>query len=442
MSWLCGRRSLGAGMAAVLTTGYFYGILRARYLDGFSHFIFDAAVLGLYLARLTLPNALAPPYARRLAGWTWVLVGWPLVLFGLCFLYPQHPLIQLVGLRAAVWFLPFLLLGVSARPEDLTHLARALAVLNLVAFAFAVGEYFRGLEPFFPHNAVTDIMYRSKDVAGLTHYRIPATFGAAASYGGIMAASIPWLAGRWVMPGIPVRERALLVAGVLAAALGSFMCGSRMPVVFVLVLGSVLVYQLGIKLRYLIPALGVAAVVAYFVAGNERLQRFTSLQDTEAVVGRLEGSANVDAARLLVQYPLGTGLGSAHGTSVPSFLQHLMLPYVGAENEYVRIGLEQSLLGLGIWLGFLVWFFGGHRIPPSRGWALGAKLMLTHALLCWGVGLIGTGLLASIPGTALLLFEMGVLARDYPVPVPRPRLRRAAEGSRAARAALPVNGRA
>jgi len=42
-----GRRSLVAGLCALTTVGYAYGILRANLPDGFSHLIFDAATLGL-----------------------------------------------------------------------------------------------------------------------------------------------------------------------------------------------------------------------------------------------------------------------------------------------------------------------------------------------------------------------------------------------------------
>src|SRR3982751_4235649 len=75
------RRSLGRGTAVVLAVGYFYGILRARFLDGFSHFSFDAALLGLYLARLTAPPRLAfPRTAGPVLNWLVVLIGWPFVV--------------------------------------------------------------------------------------------------------------------------------------------------------------------------------------------------------------------------------------------------------------------------------------------------------------------------------------------------------------------------
>src|SRR5579875_1493079 len=125
-SWWCGRRSLGAGMAVVLTAGFLYGIVRANFLDSFTFFLYDAALSGLYLARLTLPGALNPPNAKSLTIWVRLLIGWPFVMFALSAAFPQHVLIQLVGLRAAIWYLPVLLLGVSAHPADLVLIARTL----------------------------------------------------------------------------------------------------------------------------------------------------------------------------------------------------------------------------------------------------------------------------------------------------------------------------
>ncbi|HKI37785.1 MAG TPA: hypothetical protein VKA46_38385 [Gemmataceae bacterium] len=408
-------------MVVVLGVGFFYGILRAKFFDGFSHFMFDAASLGLYLARFTSPGGLrALPQTRALYRWAGVLIGWPVVMFGMGILYPIHPLVQLVGLRAAVWFLPFLLLGASARLQDLILVARALAVLNLAALAFAMGEYFLGIEPFFPRNGVTEIMYRSHDVAHFEHHRIPATFLASAAYGSVMVGTIPWLAGRWQMPGVALLERGLLSAGLLAAALGTFLCGSRTPVVLLLVTGPIVAYHFRVKLRYLIGALVLAAIVAYFVAGDERMQRFTTLEDTDMVNDRVAQSANVGFLELPLEYPLGAGLGSAWGTSIPAFLAHLAPPAIGAENEYARIGIEQGLVGLTFWLGFLCWFFCRRRRALLPGWELGGKLMFIYALLIWGTAWIAVGSLTAIPGTSIILFQMGVLGRERAVGVPVP----------------------
>ena len=72
----------------------------------FFHFIFDAGVGGLYLGlfgarRLTLQQRRRMDYIRP---WVLLLIAWPVLLF---FVPQQTPLVQLVGLRKAVWFLPF-----------------------------------------------------------------------------------------------------------------------------------------------------------------------------------------------------------------------------------------------------------------------------------------------------------------------------------------------
>jgi hypothetical protein len=410
-----GRRSLGAGMAVVLTVGYFYAIVRARYLDGFSHFTFDAAVLGFYLAHFTKRNALWPPNAKGLATWTLLLFAWPFIVLAMGMVFPQHVLIQMVGLRAAIWFLPFLLLGVSTRPGDLTLLARVLAILNLAALGFAVGEYVLGLEAFFPKNAVTELMYRSSDVGEHGFHRIPATFAQAASYGAIMVATVPCLIGRWAMPSIPLLERVVLTAGLVAAALGTFLSGARTPVVLLVVLAGFIAYFFRIRLRYLIPAIIMTCVVGYFVAGNERLQRVATLAaDPEDVLDRVGGSVNVGVLDLFLDYPMGAGLGSAFGTSIPSFLADVAPTPIGAENEYARIGVEQGVCGLILWLLFLGWFVTRRRVPVSPEWTLGCKLMFAYVVLVWATSCIGTGLLTAIPMTTLLLFQMGTLARDRP----------------------------
>jgi hypothetical protein len=415
-AYLGARRSIGAGMVAVLTAGYLYGFLRARFFDGFSHFIFDAAVLGLYLGHLSRTGTLRPPHAPALYQWVTSLLAWPVVIFGLGVLYPQHMLIQLVGLRAAVWFLPLLLLGGWARLADLTPVARAIAVLNLVALLVAVGEYFLGLEAFLPRNAVTELMYMSKDVAGFKEHRIPATFISAGAYGGVMVGGIPFLVGRWLAARDRSPEKLLLVAALLAAVVGTFLCGSRTPVLFVIVLGLATVYKLRTKLSYLVPVAFVVLVVWHVVSGSERLQRFSTLQDTEMVMDRFSGSTNVGVLELLLTYPMGAGLGSAFGTSIPSFLQHLSpLEGIGAENEYARIGIEQSLVGVSLWLAFLAWMVTKRRIRLPGGWEVAGHLMLVYVVLSWVSAATGCGMLMSIPGTCLLLFQMGLLGKS-PVP--------------------------
>lgn len=52
LCYWAGRRSLPSGLIAALGVGYGYGIMRANVPETFSHFIFDAGVVGLYATQL------------------------------------------------------------------------------------------------------------------------------------------------------------------------------------------------------------------------------------------------------------------------------------------------------------------------------------------------------------------------------------------------------
>ena len=66
---------------------------------------------------------------------------------------------------------------------------------GLWVFLLAGAEYFFGLDWFFPHNQVTELIYLSKDLVGHTQYRIPGPFANAHAYGGTMVMGLPLLLG-------------------------------------------------------------------------------------------------------------------------------------------------------------------------------------------------------------------------------------------------------
>jgi hypothetical protein len=417
VSALLGRRSLVGGLGAVLTAGYLYGIVRANFLDSYSHFIFDSAVAGFYLSLfLNPPKAAWAAYVRPLSSWVIVLVGWPVVMF---FIPVQHMLIQLVGLRGNAFLLPFLLVGGWLQGAEARRLAVLLALLNLVAFGFGVAEFVLGIQRFFPTNAVTELVYLSGDVANFTAYRIPATFVNAAGYGSTMTATVPWLAGAWLQPGKSAWRSLLLLAGLGAALVGIFMCASRTPVIILAVL--VVVVTLSGKLRgasmlgWVVLLLG----VLWVVSSDERLQRFTTLKDVDALAERLQGSVNMTFIDLLINRPMGNGMGGG-GTSIPYFLQNLLTDPTLVENEYGRIMLEQGLVGLALWVGFVVWLALRRPADGRDPWSLGRRLLWYYALAGFGSAVLGTGMLTSIPSTTLFLTAAGFAATWRRDPAGRP----------------------
>lgn len=403
IGFAAGRRSLVAGLVAVLAVGYVYGITRANFTGAASHFIFDAGVAGLYAARWgDLSKMIEGRDGRWLKLWVTLLILWPVLLF----LVPvQDPMIQIVGLRADVFFIPFLLLGTQLHDEDVYSFAKALAILNIAAFLMAGAEFFLGIERFFPHNEVTQILYNSKDVANNTAYRIPSFFLSPAGYGGTMVMTMPLLLGAWIQRKQKLVSRIVLGVGLAVSAIGVLMSASRSQfiVMAIVFLAATIRGRVPITLRASLVA--ILVIIGFVTAGNERLQRFTELSDTDYVGERVVSSVNMGFFEAAARYPLGNGLGGG-GTSIPYFLQDRLKDPVHIENEYARILLEEGLPGLLLWLGFLFWLFS-RRIERGQRFEYGKRLAWIMCLVYFMTGMIGLGLLTAIPCTPMLLLSLG-----------------------------------
>jgi hypothetical protein len=399
-----GRKSLVSGLCALLSIGYVYGVLRANLPDGYSHMIFDAGTFGLYATQLVKNQ---PLWQHRrsvdLRNWMTVLVAWPVLLF---FIPMQDPLIQLVGLRGSVFLLPFLFLGARLTGDDVYKLGLWFSVLNIAAFVLAAIEFTIGIEPFFPHNAVTDLIYRSKDLANFTAYRIPSSFGSAHSFAATMVLSSVVVAGSWLQGHHGTWQPRLMAAGLAASVLGILMSATRTNalILFVLIAASMFTgkIKVGHRLRWIVLLL----VVAYGVSGEERLQRFRSLQDSEFIVQRVGDSVNRSFVDLVRSYPLGNGLGGG-GTSMPYFLQDRIRDVVSMENEYARILLELGIPGLCMWGVFIGWIFTRGNIRKSDMFYVGRRLAYVACACFFATGMIGTGLFTSVPATTILLLLTG-----------------------------------
>ena len=405
LCFIATRRSLPTGLGVLMTVGYFYGILRANVPNQSMHFLFDVGAIGFYAALMT--RGLKPderPVAETLLPWMALLIGWPILLF----LFPvQDPLIQLVGLRAQILFVPFVMIGAMLDADDWYALARWIAVLNLVAFGFAVGEYFLGVPRFYPYNGMTQIIYASTDVVG-HEYRIPATFIHAAPYCAMMVASTPLLLGATVQRRGGKLDFWLLSAAILASGLGVFMGASRSSAaVLILMLGLTFLMR-NMSPKVLLRLAIAIACVGWTVADNPRLQRFTTLSDTNYVEERIGTSVNTTFIDAAIKYPMGNGLGGG-GTSIPYFLQDRTISPVAIENEYGRILLEIGIPGLLIWIAFIGWIL--IRPPPRKNdpWRMALRLSRIYVAISFATAVTGSGTLNSVPGTAFLLMLVGWL---------------------------------
>ena len=412
-----GWRSLGRGVAATLAVGFFYGILRGRFPDGFSHFMFDSALFALYLSQFTrAPSRDIQLRTRALKAWALALGLWPflaiLTSIGLATAQPLS--IQFVGLRASMLFVPMLVLGGRMTPEDMGHVYRWLLVLVPVSFLFALLELQFGVGTFFPFNDITAIIHMSADVGEERFHRIPATFGSAHAYAGTMLSLLPVLVG--AEPHAPWRP--VRVAVLIAALLGIFISGARTPVVLLGLMLLLLVLTTPLPRRWVLGMTVVGAIVAFVVSDNPRLRRFETLEDTAYVQERMHWSVNKSLLEVAVDFPMGSGLGSAAGTSIPFFLVPEALPQIGLENEYSRLALEQGLPGLLLWACFVLWAVIRRPKDVTGRWGLlQLRLMWLLTILTWSTAMTGTGMLTSIPFTLIFMLHMGLVAAETRVPL-------------------------
>ena len=88
-------RSLGWGLLAVVAVGYFNGVIRANFLGVFTTFMFDAAVLGLYVGYFLGKSRWVEGVGSGPAGrFVLFLIVWPSLL---CLVPVNHFLVQCVG---------------------------------------------------------------------------------------------------------------------------------------------------------------------------------------------------------------------------------------------------------------------------------------------------------------------------------------------------------
>jgi len=353
-----------------------------------------------------MTGGLKPEHRARLGPlqpWLVLLVGWPLLLF----LFPiQDPLVQLVGLRGQVFFIPFILIGAMLEPDDWYALAKWFAVLNMIAFGFALAEYIEGVPKFYPRNAMTTIVYASQDVAGHTAFRIPSTFTSAAPFSSMMVATTTLLLGAQVQRRGRRLDFWLLATSIVATGLGVFMGASRsQAAALFLMLG--LTFLMGhLSFKVVLRVAIVAVCVGWIVANNERMQRFTTLSDTDALQERIGYSVNQSFFDAAFKYPMGNGLGGG-GTSIPYFLQDRLRNQVAIENEYGRIMLEEGIPGLLIWIAFIVWVMLSPLPRKNNPWRLALRLSRMYLFISFSTAIMGSGMLNSVPGTALLLMLVG-----------------------------------
>src|SRR5439155_6714444 len=175
--------------------------------------------------------------------------------------------------------------------------------------------------------------------ADLSAYRITASLPNEGAYARTMEVTMPLLLGAWRHARGSRWQGLLITAALLASALGVFMAGSRSHTMVFLLIALVVVSAPRLRSGYRAGWLVLLVCVGWGVWSDQRLQRFTTLSDSDYVTRRVRGSVNMTFFDSISTYPIGNGLGGG-GTSVPYFLQGRLEKPVVLENEYARIALE------------------------------------------------------------------------------------------------------
>lgn len=416
--FIAARKSLVNGLCALFLVGYLYGIIRANLPNAITYLLFDASAASLYLGVWLRPVTKLDRYRiRELQLWMVFLVGWPCLLF----LIPiQNQMVQLLGLRSAIFFLPFALLGAMMDARQFYKLALWVAILDLIAFTFAALEFAFGIDPFYPLNEVTALVYSWKlnflhgEYSNLP-VRIPSTFAASAQYGMAMVMSMPLLWGALMQRHSRRWHGWLLMVAIVAASVGTFVSASRTQTIIMTCVLLFAVVSGGVRFKFAVAWLVAVAITIGAVMVSPRLQRITTLEQPDYVSWRVGLSLNHEVFELAREYPLGNGLGGG-GTSLPYFLagdRTVQTP--GLENDYVRIMLEEGIPGLVIWLAFIGWVFLRRVGKRSDHWKLGRRLAWFCCAAYFATAWIGIGLFVSIPGAAMLFLLVGWLVAPQPI---------------------------
>jgi hypothetical protein len=201
-----------------------------------------------------------------------------------------------------------------------------------------------------------------------------------------------------------------------ASIAGVFLSASRShAIVLFLLLGVISIstrMSVPVKVAWVVIVIG----IGWTVASQERLQRFMTLQDTDYVEQRLRGSINKSLFEVIVDYPFGNGMG-AGGSSIPYFLQDLLNDPISIESEYGRIVLEQGIMGLLLWLGFITWALSRTISRRNDPYFLSRLLMRVACGVYFLTGFIGTGMFTSIPFSLLMLLGAGWMSVRPPAVV-------------------------
>src|SRR5262249_46265810 len=139
------------------------------------------------------------------------------------------------------------------------------------------------------------------------------------------------------------------MAFIACAASAAFLSSTRTPALLL----AALVLTMAVSARRtpttVAGVIFVVIAVGYVISSDARFRRYETLGTEGVLAERIEWSVNRGLLDVIADAPLGHGLASAGGTSIPYFLAEDALPQEGLESEVSRLALELGIVGLAAW---------------------------------------------------------------------------------------------
>jgi len=345
---------------SALVIGFLHGWLKMKYRVSWMTFAYDAPMLlalVVVLFQLKRGDKLFPECA--------VSTSLKLLL-GFSALYAVLPLgvpmlVSVAALRGWCFAPLMMLLGY--------HLVRSVRQMEIFVFLVLLlgtgtamyGSFFQSaaevqammeLDPELEFR-LRNTFYATK--SGVSEFRRFSTYVTAAVFGGTMAICTTIAASWLMMPKAGWIQRIFLLGCGGLCAYAMLLTGSRTSLLLTIlgvVLGS-LFRKGGVKLMIVPAGLLGLLLAGLFISGSTRLERFSTLLNPEEVLGRVRIVVS-PALSLLVEYPLGGGLGrSAHGIPAVLFSRITRFDVRTTDGDIGRIISDMGICGLVVYVVML-----------------------------------------------------------------------------------------
>jgi hypothetical protein len=278
----------------------------------------------------------------------------------------SNPLVGLVGLRVAVFYIPLILVAQAAfrEPREVVDFVKFALLLTAPVCLYSIYQYFSGaahiasLGPGYVKRGVA--ILHGGGVGGVYTFRTLATFTYSSSFSIFIMLMAPF-AWNLFRANEPQRWRYLALGTLLLLVIAQLTTGGRQALIFTVL--TVLLAE-GFRKRKVLTrlaaagAIGLGILLGFFLLGEAKLARYETVLDLAQVKWRYETYFIGHNLTALRASPLGGGSGSASAAA-----RHVKgLQVMATETAFSKIVYETGIPGV---VAFL-WMLGALLLRSRR----------------------------------------------------------------------------